>query len=196
MQKICELCEQPFEASHRARRFCSNSCSNIARPRGQAVQQYPEGTFYKRHAERLREDKKTKLATDPLHRLKVRARRIARELHPIQQPCEECSNEKTSRHHDDYNKPEEIRWLCNRCHAEWHVANDGVWGKGKDTIGTRVKKLRNSKGHGIAWLAQQLVVPQNRLEDLEDKGQEDMDLIWMIQQFYQVPIERIVGDHG
>lgn len=192
MQKVCEFCEETFEASHRKRRFCSNSCSNSAVPRGQAVKQF-SGSFYERHKDRLTEEKRTKLKEDPLHRLKVRARRIARERYPKLLPCEVCGDEDTQRHHDDYNKPEEVRFLCRRDHANWHFKNDGVWGRGRDCIGELVKKLRHSKGHGIAWLCVQLDVEEDRLIKLEDWEAQDMDLIWMIQKFYQVPIEKIVG---
>lgn len=36
------------------------------------------------------------------------------------QPCEVCGNEKAQAHHDDYDKPIEVRWLCVRHHIEHH----------------------------------------------------------------------------
>lgn len=35
-------------------------------------------------------------------------------------PCEVCGNEKADAHHDDYDKPIDVRWLCRKHHAEHH----------------------------------------------------------------------------
>lgn len=35
--------------------------------------------------------------------------------------CEECGNEKSVAHHDDYDKPLDVRWLCQGHHKQWHA---------------------------------------------------------------------------
>lgn len=36
------------------------------------------------------------------------------------QPCEICGNEISEAHHDDYDKPWDVRWLCKQHHMEHH----------------------------------------------------------------------------
>ena len=48
-----------------------------------------------------------------------------------QKPCEVCGSVKTAAHHDDYDKPLDVRWLCWHHHgkvhgpAEWKTVKRG-----------------------------------------------------------------------
>lgn len=50
------------------------------------------------------------------------------------QPCETCGTEgrqncglaQVHGHHDDYNFPLTVRWLCSTCHAAWHRDHEAI----------------------------------------------------------------------
>lgn len=38
----------------------------------------------------------------------------------VRQPCFRCGNPKTVAHHEDYDKPLDVMWLCQVCHTQRH----------------------------------------------------------------------------
>ena len=41
----------------------------------------------------------------------------------FKEPCSVCGKENAHAHHDDYDKPLNVRWLCSEHHHQWHIAN-------------------------------------------------------------------------
>ncbi len=71
------------------------------------------------------------LSDDRAHNLTEKA--IAKGL-LVPKPCEVCGLEGRTEdgrnliqaHHDDYNKPLSVRWLCQKHHHEWHQTNRAI----------------------------------------------------------------------
>ena len=38
----------------------------------------------------------------------------------VRQPCEQCGEKKAIAHHEDYDKPLDVVWLCRPCHYTHH----------------------------------------------------------------------------
>jgi len=42
----------------------------------------------------------------------------------VRQPCRDCGG-RAQAHHDDYSKPLDVIWLCQKCHAAFHAKQKG-----------------------------------------------------------------------
>lgn len=119
LSKACEWCGEPLPAPTRnhgnPRRYCGQRCKN--------------NDYYRRNGETIKAQKALLYATDPAYRNRIRIHRIAVEAHPEEKPCEVCgAPPPTIRHHDDDDRPEDIRFLCQSCHLKWHRSNPGRGG--------------------------------------------------------------------
>lgn len=77
---------------------------------------------YYRHRDRIMEERREKY--------NHASRRInyAMKMGKIKrQPCEICGAKPAEAHHDDYNEPLEVRWLCKECHVNWHKNNKPIY---------------------------------------------------------------------
>lgn len=96
-------------------------------------------SYYENHEyniERMRKYKKENRArVDELHSkyLKRTGRAQPKLLSAVargeikKEPCEICGKGDAVAHHDDYNYPLKVRWLCHKHHAEWHRFNKPIY---------------------------------------------------------------------
>ena len=75
------------------------------------------------HAANMRDTRTPHRLLSPEQKMKSNCRAMAnvyqRRGKLIPQPCEVCGD-KAQKHHDDYSKPLQVRWLCRWCHTQLH----------------------------------------------------------------------------
>jgi len=114
----CDYCSKKVEEkeSHykkTKRHFCSRRCYyNYVSEIMPKQEQNAYGTGYSP------DEKNKRIKARSILNHYLRDKKIER------QPCEICGLIKTEAHHDDYDKPLEIRWLCFKHHREWHKKHD------------------------------------------------------------------------
>lgn len=106
----CKLCARNDSRKHRSLNI--EKIRNYDRSRGnrQSIE------YIKNYKERYPKKYKAKIITNNA----VRDGKITKLYY-----CTECrvENKRIYGHHDDYNKPLEVRWLCQACHKQWHAKN-------------------------------------------------------------------------
>lgn len=114
--RVCEKCRVEFLArkvdiARGEARFCSRTCAQSARGlRRRAVNEALRGPRRNKADQKARNALNYQIARGWIQR----------------QPCDVCGNPKSQAHHHDYSKPFDVRWLCQKHHAEAHKA-EGTW---------------------------------------------------------------------
>ena len=115
-QKPCLICGEIFNPKHCDTRFCSNKCKYA---------HAKEGRKQKARIIAMLDGRADRYENTPKQtKAKTIARNIAYKHFRQLEPCEVCSStERLHRHHDDYSKPLQVRFLCCYCHNAWHKYN-------------------------------------------------------------------------
>lgn len=173
--KKCKNCENIFyprlsDVKRGEGKFCNKECTrNYYQHEKNIFPLYGENNYswkggktrdiYQNYVKRWKKENKHKVQAQK------RTRRALMRGDITKSPCEVCGSEKSEAHHDDYNKPLEVRWLCKYHHNWLHKQRgDMVWrtspkkknklkGKGyylnKQTGHFQVQFWRNNKSHSF-----------------------------------------------
>lgn len=117
-KRVCaeKNCNCEFKTNYERKIFCSDKCQRREWNRSNNAKLYRSTKVYKmkkREYDVIYKQKRPEVIT-----AHIRARKV-----PIQ-PCEVCSTkENVHKHHDDYSKPLEVRFLCDVHHGEMRRIN-------------------------------------------------------------------------
>ncbi len=105
----CKVCNKKDVAEHRKKNI--EKIRQYDRDRGKIAERIKANTEINRlwRAEDLRRQ----VAHSQVARA-VRSGKL------IRQPCCRCGEQKTVAHHEDYDKPLDVMWLCQPCHKQRH----------------------------------------------------------------------------
>ena len=76
----------------------------------------------------------------------------------IRKACENCGNEKSHAHHEDYTQPLKIKWLCHNCHWVAHgwvknkLPKKNKLHKGSKSIKSKhIELIKELRGNGFSY---------------------------------------------
>lgn len=91
-------------------------------PEGREAAKRGKAAYEARNPEKVRASKERWLTSNPKKRKAHGLVAYAVKTGVIKrQPCEVCGRLPADAHHDDYDQPLAVRWLCPQHHREWHA---------------------------------------------------------------------------
>lgn len=132
--KECSVCKQelPVENFYRDRarkdgllircKDCERKLRRKTRVNNNGIYIKKDRKYYQAHKEEIKEKRRK---YHELNREKIKARGLVRTalkngslIRP--KTCEKCDAEDPHAHHEDYDRPLEVVWLCRICHMRLH----------------------------------------------------------------------------
>ena len=114
MNKICTKCKSERPINQFYKHGWYNGIMRMASWCKECKKEYWASDRHKEVRRIYRKTIKHKIKAKDMVRNRVLSGKIKQEL------CEVCGNEQVEGHHDDYNKPLEVRWLCREHHLNIH----------------------------------------------------------------------------
>lgn len=124
---ICKQCKSIRAKEYRAKKKAEGNPIVKAQMPIEWRRNYNKEYFSKPEvkAKRAEQMKKSQAADSPnrqKHEARWKVHRAIESGKLVRMPCEVCgSTERIHAHHDDYEKPLEVRWLCHTHHIEHHL---------------------------------------------------------------------------
>lgn len=174
---VCNDCNREYKRKWESERRAKGlPVRGIIKNQKEYVAKYLASPKAKATAAALR----SKYAKDPLYVVRRRAWGVVRQavnagrLAP--QSCETCGLGPTQAHHDDYSKPLQVRWLCDKHHKQHHRKistvnlNATQVMLGLSAISTGLEQIERGKvGEGYAIARHGLDYLRELLSDVEAK---------------------------